>query len=90
VSGIWAKIGAGVGGALIGWLLSFGGYDGAAAAQNARAQNAICAIYLLIPLIAAAATFVLMALYDLDKKYDGILASMKASANNDMPGREAA
>jgi GPH family glycoside/pentoside/hexuronide:cation symporter len=77
VNSVWGKIGSGLGGALIGWLLAFGKYDGAALVQALPAQKMINCIYFLIPLLAAAVTFVLMSFYDLDKKYDGIMDEWK-------------
>jgi GPH family glycoside/pentoside/hexuronide:cation symporter len=74
---VWGKIGSGLGGALIGWLLAAGGYDGNALIQALPARKMIINIYLLIPLIASAATFILMSAYDLDKKYDGIAGVLK-------------
>jgi GPH family glycoside/pentoside/hexuronide:cation symporter len=77
VSSVWNKIGAGLGGALIGWLLSAGGYNGDAPVQADPAQKMIVNIYYLIPMVAAVLTYILMLFYDLDKKYEGIAEELK-------------
>lgn len=45
------KVGTGVGTALTGWLLSYGGYVGTAAEQSASAISMISFMYLIIPII---------------------------------------
>jgi len=68
ISSVWTKIGAGLGGALMGWLLNSGGYDGAARVQSIAAQNMIVSVYFLIPLVASVVTFILLSMYDLDRQ----------------------
>ena len=73
VSSVCSKIGSGFGGALIGWMLAFGGYDGLEAVQTTSARNMIIAIYFLIPLIVSAICFILLSRYKLDEKYQYII-----------------
>lgn len=81
VSSVAGKIGAGLGGALIGWLLGFGGYDGTAAVQPDAVRNMIVYIYFLVPLVAGAAQCILLCFYDLDKKNAHILQTLKERAS---------
>lgn len=50
-SSIGIKVGSGVGTAIVGWLLEFGGYDGKLAVQSASALHMISVSYLVLPLI---------------------------------------
>jgi GPH family glycoside/pentoside/hexuronide:cation symporter len=84
VSSVWSKIGSGIGGALIGWLLSLGGYDGTAAVQGEYAITAITNVYFLIPFIASAVLLALMSMYSLDKKYTEITAKLKARKSREI------
>ncbi|MBT1166426.1 MFS transporter [Bifidobacterium simiarum] len=70
------KIGSGLGTALVGWILAFGGYDGLAATQSASAINAIYQISLWGPAILLVVCVVIMCFYDIDKKYDEIMAGV--------------
>lgn len=45
------KVGAGLGTALVGWVLAFGGYDAAAETQAPAAEQAIVALYIYIPIV---------------------------------------
>ena len=45
------KAGGGVGAAMVGWLLAWGGFDGKAAVQSASAVNVIFFMYAVIPVI---------------------------------------
>lgn len=56
------KIGIAVGGAIIGWLLTFGGYVGSASAQTELATLVVRLIFTLIP-----AAFVLMMFFIMRK-----------------------
>ena len=77
ISGLWNKVGAGIGGALVGWLLSYGGYDSDASVQSILAQNIIVVISFLIPLITTVVILILLSMYDLDKQYDSIIESLR-------------
>ncbi|HSI66723.1 MAG TPA: MFS transporter, partial [Planococcus sp. (in: firmicutes)] len=70
------KMGAGLGGALIGWSLAFGGYAGALEVQSATAENMILALNIHIPLFLAIVQMILMWMYKLDKQYPQILADL--------------
>lgn len=70
------KMGAGLGGALIGWSLAFGGYAGALDVQSASAVNMIMALNIHIPLLLAIVQTILMWMYKLDKQYPQILVEL--------------
>ncbi|RAZ78985.1 MFS transporter [Planococcus halotolerans] len=70
------KVGAGLGGALIGWLLAFGGYAGGLEVQTSSAVSMILVLNIYIPLILAVLQTVLMWMYKLDKQYPQILADL--------------
>lgn len=50
-SSIGVKLGGGIGSAVVGWLLAWGGFDGKAAVQSASAVNVIFFMYAVIPVI---------------------------------------
>lgn len=52
-SSVGIKVGSGVGTALVGWLLSWAGYNGLAQVQSQSALNAIQGLYLVAPLVIA-------------------------------------
>ncbi|UOR13045.1 MFS transporter [Halobacillus amylolyticus] len=70
------KVGAGLGGALIGWLLAFGGYVGGIEEQTSLAVTMILALNIYIPFFLAVLQTVLMWMYKLDKQYPQILADL--------------
>ncbi|WP_413301105.1 glycoside-pentoside-hexuronide (GPH):cation symporter [Bacillus sp. 1P10SD] len=70
------KVGAGLGGALIGWLLSYGGYVGGAEEQTSSVKTMILALNIYIPFVLAILQTVLMWMYKLDKQYPQILADL--------------
>lgn len=72
------KIGNGLGSALLGWILAWGGYDGAAAVQSAASVISIKTAFIFIPCIIYLIIIVLMVFYRLDKEFDGIIADLKA------------
>ena len=45
------KLGGGLGTALFGWLLSFGGYENGAAVQSASAIGMMQVMYIVIPAV---------------------------------------
>jgi GPH family glycoside/pentoside/hexuronide:cation symporter len=76
VSSFSTKIGTGVGGALVGWVLAAGAYDGTAAAQLPSALNAIIALAIWLPGIFMALIYLGLRFYDLDAKYPQIIADL--------------
>lgn len=68
------KIGVGVGTALTGWVLGWGGYDGTQSAQSQSAINAIYQIYVWIPVALFVIGIIILCFYDIDKKYKKIEA----------------
>ncbi|OLO25698.1 MFS transporter [Alkalihalophilus pseudofirmus] len=72
------KVGTGLGLALIGWLLGFGGYIGGAAEQSATAVSMILALNLTIPLALGVIQVILLWLFKVDKHYPDILAKLQA------------
>lgn len=73
-----AKVGSGIGGSLIGWLLAAAGYQAAAASQPASVNTAIFTFAIYIPL----ALFIIMGImfkkYDLEKIYPQIVEELRA------------
>ncbi|MFF2053545.1 MFS transporter [Leifsonia sp. NPDC058194] len=76
------NFGAGLGVALVGWLLAAGGYDGQAATQPASAVSMEVFLYLWLPLIAAVLMGVIIWFLNIDKNLSQIqrdLASRRAA-----------
>ncbi|WP_018923966.1 MFS transporter [Salsuginibacillus kocurii] len=73
------KVGNGLGAAMIGWILAFGGYlSGTAGGQ--QPESALIAIefmFIYMPLIFALIQLVLMLFYKLDKLYPQIVSDLK-------------
>lgn len=61
------KVGTGLGTAIMGWVLAFGGYDGALAVQSGSAITSIIALYAGIPLVFTIIGAVGMYFTNLDK-----------------------
>ncbi|MDR2381058.1 MAG: MFS transporter [Bifidobacteriaceae bacterium] len=81
-----AKLGTGLGSALLGWLLAAGGYDGAADVQLPSAINAEIAAVVGVPLTVCALCLVGMYFWDIDKyrpAIDRFLAEAKSAAPRD-------
>jgi len=76
------KVGAGLGVALIGWVLATGGYVGGAATQSAAAIGSIKTLFLYIPAIITVFQFVLLWLYKLDKEYPKIVEELHQRSLN--------
>lgn len=62
------KVAAGLGGAIMGGIMSMGGYDGMAEQQTASAILSIKASFLYLPIILILICVAIMSFYDLDKK----------------------
>ena len=76
-SSFGSKVGSGIGGSLIGWLLALAGYNAAAATQPGSVNIAIFAFAIYIPLALFIIMFVLFHKYDLEKSYGQIVAELK-------------
>lgn len=77
-----AKIGSGLGGAMIGWILAYGSYDGTLAIQPGTALTSIIALSIWIPGIMLAVMYLLLRKYDLDLKYADIVKELDARKNS--------
>ncbi|MCK0715846.1 MFS transporter [Chromohalobacter sarecensis] len=71
------KIGSGLGTALIGWVLSWGGYVGGGGEQSESALLAIHYLFIYIPLGISVLMILLMLFYNLDKEYPKIIQALK-------------
>ena len=72
------KIGSGIGGSLIGWLLALGGYNAALEVQPVSVNTAIFAFSIYIPLVLFVLMFILLLKNDLEKRYPQIIADLQA------------
>ncbi len=72
------KIGSGVGTAILGWVLSAGGFNAANAVQTESALTSISMAFVWIPLAAIVVTIVSLAFFDLDKHYDRVVSELDA------------
>jgi glycoside/pentoside/hexuronide:cation symporter, GPH family len=70
------KVGSGLGLALIGWLLGYGGYVGGASEQTSLALQMIIALNIYVPIALAIITILLLLIFNLDKQYSTILAEL--------------
>ncbi|GHV15922.1 MFS transporter [Spirochaetia bacterium] len=67
ISSFGAKIGTGLGSAILGWFLAMGGYNGALTTQTQSAINAEIAVVGGIPLVLCIITFAGMWFWDIDR-----------------------
>lgn len=77
------NFGAGLGTALVGWLLAFGAYDGAAATQPQSAIDVEIFLYLWLPLIVSVLIAVIVFFLNIDKSMSQMqrdLSARRASA----------
>ncbi|MFC6259896.1 MFS transporter [Levilactobacillus fujinensis] len=72
---VGAKLGMGIGGALSGWILTFGGFEATAKVQSAKALGAISSNFVWVPIVLAIVVIVILQMYKLDEDE---LASAKA------------
>jgi GPH family glycoside/pentoside/hexuronide:cation symporter len=75
-SSFTAKVAGGLGTAIIGWVLSLGGFDSMLAVQTEAAKAAITSLFFWVPLVIICVAFVCFWLYKLDKEYNGYLADL--------------
>lgn len=66
------KLGLGIGQVVMGWILEFGGYEGAAAVQTESAKAAISFMYNWLPVAMIVVTFIIMLTYKLDRELPNI------------------
>lgn len=76
-SSFGSKVGSGVGGAILGWILSLGKYDGTVAVQSPSAITAINTVYIYLPIAITAICLLLLYYYKLDKEYPKIMEDLK-------------
>lgn len=77
VTGFTAKIGNGLGAALIGWVLALGGYNANLTEQSPVTVNSIYALCIWIPGIVLVLAYFLLRFYDLDAKYPQIVKDLE-------------
>ncbi|MBU3184555.1 MFS transporter [Clostridium estertheticum] len=70
------KVGGGLGAAMIGWILSAGGYVASSNVQSASAIFAIKSLYIYLPMILTVIQIAILLLYKLDKEYPSILQDL--------------
>ena len=71
------KVGNGLGLALIGWLLAFGGYIGGISTQAALADQMIIWLNVYIPIIIAVIQVIVLWFFKLDSEYEQIVLDLK-------------
>lgn len=76
------KIGSGLGTAVIGWVLAFGGYVGGGGTQTSAALLSIQSLFIYIPMAITVILIILMLFYRLDKIYPRIISDLKARSVN--------
>lgn len=72
-----SKVGSGLGGGLVGWILAAGMYDGSKAVQEQSALNAEITLMIVVPMILAIIQIVLLIFWDMDKKRPGMMEDLK-------------
>lgn len=76
------KIGSGLGTAIIGWVLFYGGYVGGGGTQSNAALLSIQSLFIYIPMAITVFLIILMLFYRLDKIYPRIISDLKARSAN--------
>ncbi|MDO7907983.1 MFS transporter [Paenibacillus sp. JX-17] len=71
------KVGSGLGAALIGWILAWGGYVAEQAQQTSTALISLQALFIYIPLIFNILMIVILIFYKLDREYPVILKELQ-------------
>lgn len=71
------KFGVGVGTALTGWILAWGGYVGEKSVQSDSALFSINSIFIYLPLVLFIVQIIMMIFYNLDKLYPTITKELK-------------
>lgn len=76
------KIGYGIGGALVGWILAWSGYVGGQDIQNPNVLLSIKALFIYLPLLMYVVQIILLSFHKLDKNYPKIYQELQARRNN--------
>lgn len=74
------KIGNGLGSAILGWIISFGGYVDTAAVQSTQAVFSVKLAFAIIPIVIYVVIIVLLQGYKLDQEFDGIIKDLEKRA----------
>ncbi len=73
------KVGGGLGIAIMGWVLSFGGYvSGSDGTQPSSALSSIEFLFIYLPIIFLIILLIILVFYKLDKEYPKIIKDLKA------------
>ncbi|MDO4285339.1 MAG: glycoside-pentoside-hexuronide (GPH):cation symporter [Eubacteriales bacterium] len=75
-SGFGGKVGSGIGGSLIGWMLAAVGYDATLTAAPAATKMAIYGFSFVIPLLMFVVMLILVSQFDLEKRLPGMREEM--------------
>lgn len=75
------KIGTGIGSALIGWLLAWGGYIGGQETQISSALSSIEALFIYLPIILNILQLLILYFYKLDREYPRIVEDLQVRAS---------
>lgn len=84
---VGAKLGMGLGGALAGWILSWGGFEAAAKIQGAKAVMAISTSFIWLPVALAIAIVLILQFYKLDEKE--VTSAVRAEAAKQAAAKDA-
>ena len=74
------KVGNGLGSAILGWIISFGGYNDSALVQTSQAIFSVKIAFAIIPIAIYVVIMILLKNYKLDKEFDGIIDDLKKRA----------
>lgn len=81
LSSFGSKVGSGIGGALVGWFLALGHYNGAAEVQLQSALNSEIAMMIGVPMVLAFIQIVLLILWDMEKIRPNIMKELEERRN---------
>lgn len=76
-----SKAGSGLGAAIVGWMLAFGGYVGGQEQISDSARSSILFMYIYLPMIISALMVVILYFYKLDKQFPQIVKELEAAKN---------
>ncbi|MEC0091178.1 MFS transporter [Paenibacillus macquariensis] len=76
-----SKAGSGLGAAIVGWMLAFGGYVGGQEHISESARSSILFMYIYLPIIISALMVVILYFYKLDKQFPQIVKELEEAKN---------